>query len=82
MAAVLLLAVSDGSAAAGMLTPEMIASALRRHALENSPWKAENVEVRVLSFQPVSLQSAAAKLRVLRPVNGISPGQQSFLIAA
>ena len=82
MAAVLLLAVSAGSGAADMLTSEMIASTLRRHALENSPWKAENVEVRVLSFQPVSLQSAAAKLRVLRPINGILPGQQSFLLAA
>jgi flagella basal body P-ring formation protein FlgA len=64
-----------------MLTPESITSALRRHVVENSPWKAENVEVRVLSFQPMSLQPGARILRVLRPTNGISPGQQSFLIA-
>lgn len=82
IAITLLLAVSGQSGAAVVLTPERIALALQRHALENSPWKAENVEVRVLSFQPLSLQSAAVKLRVLRPVNGVSPGQQSFLIAA
>jgi flagella basal body P-ring formation protein FlgA len=78
----LLLAVCTPCGASILLTPERIAAALRRHTLENSPWKVENVEVRVLSFQPLSLQTASTKLRVLRPVDGISPGQQSFLIAA
>jgi hypothetical protein len=36
----------------------------------------------VLPFQPVSLPEGAPNLRVLRPLNGISPGQQNFLIAA
>ncbi|MGH7931519.1 MAG: hypothetical protein ACREQV_27440, partial [Candidatus Binatia bacterium] len=70
------------SRGAVMLTPERIAIVLHRHIVENSAWKAENVEVRVLSFQPVSLHSGAANLRIVRPVNGISPGPQSFLIAA
>jgi flagella basal body P-ring formation protein FlgA len=82
VAIALLFTFTAPSAAGVMLTPEAITLALRRHALENSPWTAQNVEVRVLSFQPVSLHSVATKLRVLRPVNGISPGQQSFLIAA
>lgn len=78
----LLLAITAPCGAAVILTPEKIAIVLQRHAVENSSWKAENIEVRVLSFQPVSLNSESANLRVLRPVNGISPGQQSFLIAA
>ena len=82
VAVTLMLAVVAPSGGAIMLTPERIATALRRHAVENSPWKAENVEVRILSFQPVSLQLAPASLRVLRPLNGVSPGQQNFLIAA
>ncbi|HEY7558908.1 MAG TPA: flagellar basal body P-ring formation chaperone FlgA [Candidatus Binatia bacterium] len=65
-----------------MLTPERVAIALQRHAAAYSSWKAENVEVRVLPFQPVSLPEGAPNLRVLRPLNGISPGQQNFLIAA
>jgi flagella basal body P-ring formation protein FlgA len=79
---ILLIALTAPCKAAVTLTPETIRIALQRHAVENSPWRAENIEVRVLSFQPVSLHSGAAKLRVLRPVNGITPGQQSFLIAA
>jgi flagella basal body P-ring formation protein FlgA len=55
---------------------------LRRHAAAYSSWDVANVEVRVLPFRPVPLPEGAAKLRVLRPLNGISPGQQSFLVAA
>ena len=69
------------SLAAVILTPERIATALRQHALENSRWTADNIEVRMLSFRPVSLESNSTKLRVLRPANGISAGLQSFLIA-
>lgn len=77
-----LLSIADPVRGEVLLTPENVASALQRHAVENSPWKAENVEVRVLPFQPVSVSARVANLRVLRPVNGISPGQQSYLIAA
>jgi flagellar basal body P-ring formation protein FlgA len=66
---------------AATLTPEKIAAMLQRHALEYSSWKAENVEVRVLPFQPVSLPDDRVSLRVLRPLN-VAPGTQSFLIAA
>ncbi len=79
--AAIAIALAAPSAAAMMLTAESIRATLQRHIVENSPWAAENVEVRVLSFQPVSIPSGAARLRVLRPVNGIAPGQQNFLIA-
>jgi flagella basal body P-ring formation protein FlgA len=82
VAMALVLALAAPCAAAVMLTPESIASALQRHVVENGPWSSENVAVRVLSFQPVPLHSGAANLRVLRPLNGITPGRQSFLIAA
>jgi flagella basal body P-ring formation protein FlgA len=66
---------------AATLTPEKVATMLERHALEHSFWKAENVEVRVSPFQPVSLPDSRMSLRVLRPSN-VAPGAQSFLIAA
>jgi flagella basal body P-ring formation protein FlgA len=76
-----LLAFSSQLCGAVILTPEKVASMLQRHALEYSSWKAENVEVRVLPFQPVSLPDSRVSLRVLRPLN-VVPGAQSFLIAA
>lgn len=78
----MLLAIAAPVSGEVMLTPERVGAALQRHAVKHGPWKAENVEVRVLHFQPVSLPAGAANLRVLRPLNGFSPGQQSFLIAA
>jgi flagella basal body P-ring formation protein FlgA len=80
--AILLIALTAPCSAAVLLTAETIRMALQRHAVRNSSWRPENVEVRVLSFQPVSLHSGPAKLRVLRPLNGLTPGQQSFLFAA
>jgi flagella basal body P-ring formation protein FlgA len=77
----LLLFGSTPCGASFILTPETIVTALQRHALNNSSWKAENVEVRVLSYQPVSLHSLVT-LRILRPSNGVTPGPQSFFIAA
>jgi flagella basal body P-ring formation protein FlgA len=78
----MLLAIAAPVSGAVVLTLERVGTALQRHAVEHGPWKAENVEVRVLHFQPVSLPAGAVNLRVLRPVNGFSPGQQSFLVAA
>ncbi len=75
------LALAAPTRGAGMLTPERIIAVLQRFAVEQGPWKAENVEVRVLPFQPVSLPSSASSLQILRPVNGIKPGLQSFLVA-
>ncbi len=77
-----LLALTTPAAAEVTLAPARVVSALERHALENSPWQAENVEVRLLSFQPVALESSAVNLRVLRPAGVMAPGQQNFLIAA
>jgi flagella basal body P-ring formation protein FlgA len=77
----LLMAGAGPSDAAIVLTPERIVSVLQRYAVENSQWTSDNIEVRVLSLPSVSLHSEGVGLRVLRPLNGISPGQQSFLIA-
>jgi flagella basal body P-ring formation protein FlgA len=77
----MLLTAASGPGAV-MLTPDKVASALQRHIALHSSWKAENLEVRVSPFQPVSLAEETASLRVLRPLNGISPGQQSLLVAA
>jgi flagella basal body P-ring formation protein FlgA len=82
LACAAILLMGTPSPGAVMLTPANVASALHRHVAAHSSWTAENLEVRVLSFQPLSLVQGPANLRVLRPLNGISPGQQSFLIAA
>jgi flagella basal body P-ring formation protein FlgA len=77
----MLLAIAAPVSGAVVLTLERVGTALQRHAVDHGPWKAENVEVRVLHFRPVSLPAGTVNLRVLRPVNGFSPGQQSFLVA-
>jgi flagella basal body P-ring formation protein FlgA len=82
LACVIQLAICVPLPGAVMLTSERVAAAVQAHAAAYSSWEAENVEVRVLPFRPVPLPEGATKLRVLRPSNGISPGQQSFLIAA
>ena len=78
----LILLVAASARGAVMLTQDNVAAALHRHAVANGPWKAENIEIRVWPFHPVSLPAGAPKLRILRPVNGITPGLHSFLIAA
>jgi flagella basal body P-ring formation protein FlgA len=77
-----LLLISNPVAAAVMLTPDKVAAALHRHAASYSSWQAENLEIRVLPFQPIPLPEGAVTLRVVRPANGIAPGQQNFLIVA
>ena len=78
----IVLLVAGWARGAVMLTQDSVAAVLHRYAVENGPWRAENIEIRVLPFQTVSLPAAAPKLRILRPVNGITPGLHSFLIAA
>ena len=55
----MLLAIAAPVSGEVMLTPERVGAALQRHAVKHGPWKAENVEVRVLHFQPVSLPAGA-----------------------
>ena len=65
-----------------MLTRDKVERFLRQHVLQSTPWKPENVEVRIVSFQPVLLPPGQVNFRIVRPVQGITPGVQSFLLAA
>ncbi len=64
------------------LTQERMDRVIRQYVLDNGPWKPKNVEVRVLPFQPGSLPSGVVRYRILKPTKGITPGLQSFLVAA
>lgn len=61
---------------------EQTAAVIREHVLSQAPWKAENLEVRVAPFAPVSMPLGAVNYRVLKPAKGITPGVHSFLLAA
>lgn len=68
-------------AQAASLTAERARAAILHHVLEQGPWKGENVEVRVMPFQPVPLPAGAAVIRILKPNKGVTPGPVSFLLA-
>jgi flagella basal body P-ring formation protein FlgA len=82
MASLILLVAFNHPCDGTMLTAEMIRTVLQGYVVENSVWKVGDIEVRVLSSQSVSLELAGAKFRIIRPINGITPGLQNFLIAA
>lgn len=65
-----------------MLTGEKMAAALQQYVLEKGPWKPSDVEVRISGFKPLALPPGPVKLRVLRPVKGVTPGTHSFFVAA
>jgi flagella basal body P-ring formation protein FlgA len=71
-----------GGAQAQLLTQEKMETVVRQRVLADGPWKAENIEVRVLPFQPVSLPSGNVSYRILKPTKGITPGLQNILMAA
>jgi flagella basal body P-ring formation protein FlgA len=60
---------------------EDIARLLRLHIVENGPWKAEDVQVQILSYTPMPLNPNTVKLRVVRPAEANRPGLHTFLIA-
>lgn len=64
------------------LTKERVEQVLRQYILEQGPWKPERLEVRVLTFKPVRLQTELVEWRVLKPAKGVTPGLQTFLLAA
>jgi len=64
------------------LTQEMMEAAVRRQVLAEGPWKPDNLEVRVLPFQPVSVPAGPLTYRILKPSKGITPGLQNLLVAA
>ena len=69
-------AVSEGADGPGvMLTRDKVERFLRQHVLQSAPWKPENVEVRIVSFQPVSLPPGQVNFRVVRPAQGHHSGR-------
>lgn len=68
-------------AQAETLTEEKMETVIRRHVLDGGPWKSENIEVRILPFQSISLPSGTIRYRVVRPTRGITPGLQNLLVA-
>lgn len=76
-----LIGIFSANANAAPLTPERAKLAILRHVLAEGPWRAEDVEVRVVPFEPVSLPPGPAVIRILKPNKGVAPGPVSFLLA-
>ena len=64
------------------LTKERIEPVLRQYVLERAPWQPENVEIRLVPFQPVTVPFGPLGFRVLKPNQSLVPGLHSFLVAA
>ncbi|MGZ8433079.1 MAG: flagellar basal body P-ring formation chaperone FlgA [Candidatus Binatia bacterium] len=58
-----------------------VEAVLLRHMRQAEPRRLENLELRVLPFQPVLLPAGVARLRVVQSARGAA-GVQSFLIVA
>ena len=65
-----------------LVTQETIEPAIRRHTLQYGPWKADNVELRVLPFPALTIPSGPVHYRVLQPGTVSSAGMHNFYIAA
>ena len=65
-----------------LITKESLEPTLRHYTLQNGPWKADNIELRVLPFQPVTIPPGQVSYRVLQPARIATPGAQSFLVVA
>lgn len=64
------------------LNREQVTAVIREHVLSQAPWKAENVEVRIAPFAPVSVPAGPVSYHVLKPTKGVAAGVHSFLLAA
>jgi flagella basal body P-ring formation protein FlgA len=64
------------------LTQEQVERTLRQYVANTGPWKADQIEVKALSFKPVPLRAGKLDLRVLKHGKGIGPGVHTFLIGA
>lgn len=63
------------------ITQERVEAALRRHTLQYGPWKAENVELRVLPFPALTIAPGLARYQVLQPTKFSNPGVHNFQLA-
>jgi flagella basal body P-ring formation protein FlgA len=73
---------SQANGSQQLITKETVEPTLRRYAVRYGPWNAENIELRVLPFQPVTLPPGQVSFRVLQPARIATPGPQSFLVSA
>jgi flagella basal body P-ring formation protein FlgA len=64
-----------------LFTTQKAEAILKQHVLANSPWKSADVELRVVSFTPVSVPAGPLTYRVLKPTKGVTPGPANFLLA-
>jgi flagella basal body P-ring formation protein FlgA len=58
---------------------DKIESVLRQYLFERVPWRAENVEFRIIGFPPVTVRSGQLSFRVLK--SSLAPGLNSSLLA-
>ncbi|HEY2990922.1 MAG TPA: flagellar basal body P-ring formation chaperone FlgA [Candidatus Binatia bacterium] len=65
-----------------VVSQEQVEETLRQYVLKMGLWKPGQVEVRALGFKPVTLRPGKLALRILKPVKGIGPGVQTFLLSA
>lgn len=60
---------------------DRVDAALRRHILQNGPWKAENFELRVLPFGAPPVALGQVRYRVLQPNKFAGAGMHNFRLA-
>jgi len=71
-----------GSNQGQALSKERMEPVIRQYIFDRVPWKPENLEIRLVPFQPVIVPSGVLSFRVLKPAQGLTPGLHSFLVAA
>jgi flagella basal body P-ring formation protein FlgA len=64
-----------------LLTQAQVEQTLHGYIAAKGPWKADQIEVKALSFKPVALSGGDVALRILKHGKLIGPGVQSFLVA-
>ncbi|MCS6924385.1 MAG: flagellar basal body P-ring formation chaperone FlgA [Candidatus Binatia bacterium] len=75
-----LLPLSARAESGRVLTAERVEAAVHRHVLQQGPWQAGEVEVRVRAVPPLRLPGGEIELQVVRP-RQVIPGLRSFLLA-
>jgi flagella basal body P-ring formation protein FlgA len=68
-------------AQSAQLTTERARAAIFQFVVENGPWRAQNIEVRVMPFPPIPLSAGPGVIRILKPSKGVTPGPVNFLLA-
>lgn len=77
---VLLASLAAGEEGGGRSARERLEAALRQYVSERGPWRADQVEVGVISFRPEGLEAGKVKVRIIRPGKGATAGLQGLLL--